>query len=117
MKTRLTPEELARAHDGLCGISIGDGDCSCLVHWVEGHQKDLDARERQIAELKDEIKAKDGLIEVLEKLKGADELIAKANVLLKKHEPHYNGDRCFCAGTWHCKWCGKESCDGRSCRA
>lgn len=37
-KTRLTPEELARCHDGLCGVSIGDGPCSCLVHWVEALQ-------------------------------------------------------------------------------
>lgn len=41
-KARLTPEELARSHDGMCGVSIGDGPCSCLVHWVDGLQKEAD---------------------------------------------------------------------------
>jgi hypothetical protein len=41
-KTRLTPEELAMAHSGLCGVSIGDGPCSCLVHWVEALQAEND---------------------------------------------------------------------------
>ena len=48
MKTRLTPEELAKSHHGLCAVSIGDGACSCVVHWVEAHQKELDAKDRQI---------------------------------------------------------------------
>jgi hypothetical protein len=42
MKLRLTPEELAKAHDGLCSSSIGDGPCSCLVHWIEGLQTEAD---------------------------------------------------------------------------
>jgi len=42
MKLRLTPEELSKAHDGLCGSSIGDGPCSCLVHWIEGLQTEAD---------------------------------------------------------------------------
>jgi hypothetical protein len=42
MKLRLTPEELAKAHDGLCGVSIGDGPCSCLVHWIEALQGEAD---------------------------------------------------------------------------
>lgn len=50
MKTRLTADELSRSHHGLCGISLRDGDCSCVVHWVEAHQKELDAKERQIAD-------------------------------------------------------------------
>lgn len=42
MPERLTPEDLARAHDGLCGVSIGDGACSCLVHWVKALQEEAD---------------------------------------------------------------------------
>ena len=41
-KVRLTPEELQRAHDGMCSVSIGDGPCSCLVHWVDALQKEVD---------------------------------------------------------------------------
>lgn len=41
-KTRLTPAELLSAHDGLCGVSMGDGSCSCLVHWVEALQAEAD---------------------------------------------------------------------------
>lgn len=41
-KMRLTNEELAKAHDGLCGVSIGDGPCLCLVHWVEALQEEAD---------------------------------------------------------------------------
>lgn len=41
-KTRLTPAELLLAHGGLCGVSIGDGPCSCLVHWVEALQAEAD---------------------------------------------------------------------------
>lgn len=52
MPKRLTPEQLAKAHDGLCGISIGDGDCSCIVHWVSALQKDLDEKELENDELK-----------------------------------------------------------------
>lgn len=47
-KTRLTPDELAKAHDGLCRVSIGDGSCSCLVHWVEALQKDADSVEADL---------------------------------------------------------------------
>lgn len=50
-KIRLTPEELARCHDGMCGVSIGDGPCSCLVLWVEELQKESDAKKIQIDEL------------------------------------------------------------------
>jgi hypothetical protein len=42
VKLRLTPEELAKSHDGLCGVAIGDGPCTCLVHWVERLQKEAD---------------------------------------------------------------------------
>jgi hypothetical protein len=42
VKLRLTAEELAKAHDGLCGVSIGDGPCSCLVHWIEALQTEAD---------------------------------------------------------------------------
>lgn len=48
-KTRLTPEELAKSHDGLCAVSLGDGKCSCLVHWVEGLQKEADALKASLA--------------------------------------------------------------------
>ncbi len=41
-KERLTSEDLAKAHDGLCGVSIGDGPCSCLVQWVKGLQEEAD---------------------------------------------------------------------------
>ena len=42
VRLRLTPDELAKSHDGLCGVAIGDGPCTCLVHWVEGLQKEAD---------------------------------------------------------------------------
>lgn len=42
MAKRMTDEELAKFHDGLCRVSIGDGECSCLVSWVKGLQKDSD---------------------------------------------------------------------------
>lgn len=48
MADRLTPEDLAKSHSGLCGVVIGDGPCSCLVQWVEGLQKDLDAANLRI---------------------------------------------------------------------
>lgn len=51
MPKRMTEEELNRHHDGLCGISIGDGDCSCLVSWVRGLQTELDTAERTIEAL------------------------------------------------------------------
>lgn len=41
-KIRLTPEMLANYHSGLCGISIGDGPCSCLVQWVKDLQDEAD---------------------------------------------------------------------------
>src|SRR5260221_172178 len=41
-KIRLTLEELAMAHDGLCGISIKDGPCSCLVQWFQSLQEEND---------------------------------------------------------------------------
>ncbi len=41
-KNRLSPEDLAKSHDGLCGVSLDDGPCSCLVHWVEALQKEAD---------------------------------------------------------------------------
>lgn len=47
MAERLTPDDLAKAHDGLCGVSIGDGPCSCLVRWVEGLQQDVDKLRRE----------------------------------------------------------------------
>lgn len=50
MKTRLTPEDLSIHHDGLCGVSIGDGPCACLVHWVEALQKEADAAKLQATE-------------------------------------------------------------------
>lgn len=43
IKTRLTADELAILHDGLCGVAIGDGPCTCLVKWVEELQKEADA--------------------------------------------------------------------------
>lgn len=49
MPKRLTEEQLAAFHDGLCGLSIGDGPCSCLVQWIVGLQKDLDLAEDVIA--------------------------------------------------------------------
>lgn len=51
MKTRLTPEELAKAHGSLCGITLGDGPCSCLVHWVEALQKEADDTNLQVSTL------------------------------------------------------------------
>lgn len=42
VKLRLTGEELSKAHDGLCGVSIGDGPCSCLVRLVEKLQEEAD---------------------------------------------------------------------------
>ena len=39
---RLTPEDLEKSHGGLCGVSIGDGPCSCLVQWVSGLQEEAD---------------------------------------------------------------------------
>lgn len=41
-KMRLTEEELRSAHGPLCGVSMSDGPCSCLVHWVEGLQREVD---------------------------------------------------------------------------
>ena len=41
-KTRLTDEELEKCHDGLCGVSVGDGPCSCIVHWVKALQREAD---------------------------------------------------------------------------
>jgi len=51
-KTRLTPDEMH--HDGLCGVSIGDGPCGCLVHWVVALQKEADgvSKELEAAKLK-----------------------------------------------------------------
>jgi hypothetical protein len=44
-KKRLTDEELARSHDGMCALNLdGEGaKCSCLVHWVAALQKELDS--------------------------------------------------------------------------
>lgn len=54
-KTRLTPEELSRLHDGLCGVSIGDGPCSCIVQWVVALQKEADDAKVQISELRESV--------------------------------------------------------------
>lgn len=41
MTDQLTPEDLEKLHDGLCGVTLKDGPCSCLVHWVEGLQTEV----------------------------------------------------------------------------
>jgi hypothetical protein len=128
MKTRLTPEELARAHDGLCGVSIGDGDCSCLVRWVEGLQKDLDAAEKLSGErLRLVYNVKSAYCHLACKHPDPRDMQGKTQhtpfcvevsdyILRDPKAQPYDPDRCFCAGTWHCKWCGKESCNGKDCR-
>jgi hypothetical protein len=40
---RMDKEVLEKFHDCLCGVSIGDGPCSCLVSWVKGLQEEADA--------------------------------------------------------------------------
>lgn len=47
-KVRLTDEELALHHDVLCAETIGDGPCTCLVHWVKALQAEVD-QHRQMA--------------------------------------------------------------------
>jgi hypothetical protein len=42
MPDRLTTEDLEKSHHGLCGVFIGDGPCSCLVHWVKALQEEAD---------------------------------------------------------------------------
>lgn len=42
METRLSDEELEKHHDGLCGVTLKDGPCSCLVHWVKALQAETD---------------------------------------------------------------------------
>ncbi len=42
MTDRLTPEDLDKSHGPLCGVTLKDGECSCLVHWVEGLQAEVD---------------------------------------------------------------------------
>jgi hypothetical protein len=39
---RLSDEELEKCHDGLCGVTLKDGPCSCLVHWVQALQNEAD---------------------------------------------------------------------------
>lgn len=48
MKTRLTKKELDLAHDGMCGITLKDGPCSCLVHWVKALQGEADLSRDQL---------------------------------------------------------------------
>lgn len=50
-RTRLTERELDMSHDGLCGQSIGDGPCSCLVQWVKGLQKESDDAKKSLEQL------------------------------------------------------------------
>jgi len=47
-RVRLTEEELAKAHDGLCPESVGDGECRCLVHWVRILQKEADEAQKKL---------------------------------------------------------------------
>jgi hypothetical protein len=50
MGTRLTQDDLAKAHHGLCGVSLRDGPCSCLVQWVEALQQEADGALLQLRE-------------------------------------------------------------------
>ena len=33
-----------------------------------------------------------------------------ANCTMERAKQRNDPNRCFCAGTWHCRWCGHEPC-------
>lgn len=79
-KTRLTPEELARLHDALCGVStIVDGPCTCLVHWVENLQKEADILVEALEAMHKGIKA---IEQLTQQQRGAGMTDARFNELL-----------------------------------